>query len=448
MLSSIGPTTILSSIRFLNFFPTIIFVSTLIHFATPDQLSPQGPLVFAQILHRHGDRSPTKPWGPNDPNQEEVWPQGWGQLSQEGMRQLHFLGQTLKKRYKDLISDDYVNSEIYVYSSGVERALMSVQANLAGLYPPTGKPVWMKGLPWQPIPIHSSPVNTDWVMRSSKVCKATLSKLIDDYIRTSPEVETFFKTHKELIVNATKAAGLYTPNDDISNLKSAWRLGGNLHIVRTNNKTLLPWMTDQIIDGLYNLRVMKKSIESQASLAIRRLQGGPLVGKLLSNFQDFTRGTLNPEDHTGSGNKTIKMMLYSGHDTNIAAILGTLDLYTPPFWPGYGSAVLLELYHMGVDRFCVKFYFLDGIVKYQPHLRQLMLPLNEDSSSSDTGNSNLTSCYELKELVNTYKHIAVWSREELDSLGCVQNGGISVQNGSILLIIITICLSTLDASLS
>ena len=38
------------------------------------------------------------------------------------------------------------------------------------------------------------------------------------------------------------------------------------------------------------------------------------------------------------------MLLFSGHDTNLAALLGALELYDPPFMLSYGSALLFELH--------------------------------------------------------------------------------------------------------
>jgi lysosomal acid phosphatase len=37
-------------------------------------------LLLVEAVWRHGDRSPTDTF-PSDPNREDKWPQGWGQLT-------------------------------------------------------------------------------------------------------------------------------------------------------------------------------------------------------------------------------------------------------------------------------------------------------------------------------------------------------------------------------
>ncbi|TMS11624.1 Lysosomal acid phosphatase [Larimichthys crocea] len=95
-----------------------------------------GKLVYVTVLFRHGDRSPVKAY-PTDPYQESAWPQGFGQLSQEGMRQHFELGRFLRNRYKGFLNESYDRHEV-----STRRAASKV---------------FTPDLKWQPIPVHTVP---------------------------------------------------------------------------------------------------------------------------------------------------------------------------------------------------------------------------------------------------------------------------------------------------
>ncbi|KAK2100484.1 mitochondrial acyl carrier protein [Saguinus oedipus] len=123
-------------------------------------------LRFVTLLYRHGDRSPVKTY-PKDPYQEEEWPQGFGQLTKEGMLQHWELGQALRQRYHGFLNTSYHRQEVYVRSTDFDRTLMSAEANLAGLFPPNGMQRFNPNISWQPIPVHTVPVAEDRVRVAS-----------------------------------------------------------------------------------------------------------------------------------------------------------------------------------------------------------------------------------------------------------------------------------------
>lgn len=62
-----------------------------------------------------------------------------------------------------MLNVTYNNEEIYIESTDIDRTLMSAECNLAGLYEPTESQEWNPYIHWQPIPIHTVPIEFDVV---------------------------------------------------------------------------------------------------------------------------------------------------------------------------------------------------------------------------------------------------------------------------------------------
>jgi hypothetical protein len=105
-------------------------------------LDVQG-LLQTHILFRHGDRTPCSVY-PTDPySDRSQWPVGFGELTAAGKLMHYQLGQWFRARYKGLLGPDYSELEVEVWSTDVDRTIMSAQSNLAGLFPPTARMQWL-----------------------------------------------------------------------------------------------------------------------------------------------------------------------------------------------------------------------------------------------------------------------------------------------------------------
>ncbi|XP_066556737.1 lysosomal acid phosphatase-like isoform X2 [Amia ocellicauda] len=280
-------------------------------------------LKFVTLVYRHGDRSPIKAY-PTDPYQESAWPQGFGQLSKKGMKQHFDLGQMLKKRYHDFLNESYNRREILVYSTDYDRTLMSAQANLAGLYLPSKDQIFHHDIRWQPIPVHIAPKKLLFFPLAGCPLFENLrneTKQTDEYLSVANDNEDFLNE----LMNYTGANNLSIDN--------VWQIHDTLFCERQHGKETPDWLTDAMMDKLSKLsqfsyellfRVFDTKMKS-------RLQGGLLLGHILKNISDT------------ADNSSLKMLVYSAHDTTIVALQSALDVYQRKP-PPYATCHIFELY--------------------------------------------------------------------------------------------------------
>uniref|UniRef100_A0A182K0N3 acid phosphatase n=1 Tax=Anopheles christyi TaxID=43041 RepID=A0A182K0N3_9DIPT len=285
----------------------------------------EGKLIFAHVLFRHGDRTPIDPY-PNDPWKDPShWTADWGQLVNAGKMRHLMLGKWLRQRYSSLLKDTYSNNEIYVRSTDVDRTLMSAEANLAGLYPPTGRDVWDSAITWQPIPVHTVTEELDNVLAAKKRCPAFDHAL--KVYRQSEPYHSYNASLEQVFRYVTDKTGRrYDSLSSLQNLYSA------LLIEELNNFTLPDWTKTVYPEPLRSISAMTFAVKTNTT-QLARLKMGPLVKEMLQRFRSKAKGTLKP-------NRSVWM--YSAHDVTVASLLNALrvfELHNPPF----ASCILVEL---------------------------------------------------------------------------------------------------------
>lgn len=85
--------------------------------------------------------------------------------------------------------------------------------------------------------------------------------------------------------------------------------------------------------GMYDATLLEYDLLSETPLQ-RQLNGGTFLKEILVNSLDHIRGSV-PEER--------KLMIYSGNERNIVAILKGLDLWSPHI-PNEAASLIFEMY--------------------------------------------------------------------------------------------------------
>ncbi|XP_022363184.1 lysosomal acid phosphatase isoform X2 [Enhydra lutris kenyoni] len=236
-------------------------------------------LRFVTLLYRHGDRSPVKTY-PKDPYQEDEWPQGFGQLTKEGMRQHWELGQALRQRYQGFLNTSYHRQEVYVRSTDFDRTLMSAEANLAGLFPPNGMQRFNPNISWQPIPVHTVPIAEDRLLKFP-LGPCPRYEQLQNETRQTPEYQNESVQNAQFLDMVANETGL----TDVT-LETVWNVYDTLFCEQTHGLVLPPWASPRTMQRLSRLKDFSFrflfGIYEQAEKA--RLQGGVLLAQIRKNL--------------------------------------------------------------------------------------------------------------------------------------------------------------------
>ena len=300
---------------------------------TLSQSAPTRELVI--LLFRHGDRSPANPYA-NYPN-ASAWPQGYGQLTVEGMQQQYALGEFIKKTYvaSDYLPSPYNRTNVYIRSSDVDRTIMSAQTQLSAVFPPTGAQVWDSSILWQPIPVHTASAGNDNILRSyNQNCPAytdTKTQFMNskEYKDTNAKYQDLFKT-------ISQATG------DTVNLNNIWQFADTTFCDQNHNITLPKWAKDNF-DALkvlndWDLKINFGRKEVQKFIA----------GRLLWYFWQLIDARMN-------NSVGIKAYFLSGHDVTVIALLSAFNIWNE-LQPPYASLVMAELFKDN-DTWSIQFSF-------------------------------------------------------------------------------------------
>ncbi|KRZ95410.1 Prostatic acid phosphatase [Trichinella sp. T8] len=306
------------------------------------------PLKNRHHMYRHGYRTPLGTF-PTDEYQEWAYPNGFRQLTKLGCQQQYELGQYLRGRYANFLSDHYNASEVYVRSTDTDRTLSSAECNLAGMFPPDESQIWNENIRWQPVPVHTLPTNQEYLLRTGFNCPALQAVFRN---QSNELIEKVENDYKELFAFLENKTGW-------QNIKwnAVGKIVGSLKRIVDAGYTLPDWANQTwpdpstneqvpLIDLLSKLGFQRRLLEFN-SVEKSKYEGGLLIGTIMKNMKQKIQGRLF---------RPTKMFIYSAHDGTLLSFLYGLNIANGLMTP-VASAVMVELYETDQGDHNVQIYF-------------------------------------------------------------------------------------------
>ncbi|XP_069068016.1 testicular acid phosphatase homolog isoform X2 [Pleurodeles waltl] len=260
------------------------------------------------------------------------------------MQQHYELGQYLKNRYQGFLSATYNHDEIYVRSTDYDRTIMSAEANLAGMYPPTGEQIWNPKIPWQPIPVHTVPLSEEQLLRFPLENCPRFKELVKETLN-SAQFQTLIEPYQDFIKKVSSDTGY--PVDSLISKGKLWVLYDTLLCEGIHKLTLPTWATPDVRATLLKVsQILVKALFGFYKHEEKsRLQGGGLVDAILKNFTDFVTTPTKS-----------KMIIYSAHDTTLLALQIALNVFNDQL-PPYAACHIFELHQEDNGQYSIDMFY-------------------------------------------------------------------------------------------
>jgi len=293
-------------------------------------------LKLVVIIHRHGDRTPIYV-----PEQyKDLWPQGDGQLTGLGVHQLWELGELIRgKLSTNFLSANYSPGIVYSRAANKDRTLQSAVSMMMALFPPGTGPMFPfeaeasdenPSLPYdfQPIPTHSVALELDYVMRALQNCP-TYKSYLEEVVYESDEAK---QLEEEYISTLQALNDAFDEEVVLMNLSTYYD-----YLFCSDTHGMQTLVTEEVFEETVELYNKAYSLEFAPS-GLSRLIGGPLMGQVLDDLQDYATGV----------NTKLKAKVYSGHDVTLGSLLSFMGLEQSEA-PPYASWAMFELHRIDAE---------------------------------------------------------------------------------------------------
>ncbi|XP_015434584.1 PREDICTED: venom acid phosphatase Acph-1-like [Dufourea novaeangliae] len=248
-------------------------------------------------------------------------------MPNNGKLNMYNLGVHLRDVYDEFLGDVFTTRTVKVRTAGYPLSMMSSQLVNAGLWPPAEIQKWNNDVNWQPIPSDYLPMEYDTLLLGIH-CPSFLSEM--KTVLSSDQMEKVMLHHFPLLNYVSQHTGMKIQQpSEVALLYAVLETKADL------NESLPYWAKDVFPDGeMYNVTLLEYDILSQTPLQ-KQLNGGTFIKEIITNSLKYIEGGISKE---------MKLMMYSGNDRNIAAILKSLDLWSPHI-PNEAASVIFEMYY-------------------------------------------------------------------------------------------------------
>ncbi|KAK9871073.1 hypothetical protein WA026_011354 [Henosepilachna vigintioctopunctata] len=345
-------------------FKIIILIFSLLNLCrTEDEL------IAVTALIRHGTRIPQELY-PLDPYHNYSWPFAMGDLTNQGIGELYNVGRWLRMNYDSFLSREYDVNEIYAQSVDYDRCVMSGEATLAGLYPPRSFDIWNKNIQWQPVPLHISPLNQDFVLNMNTCPKIPEQSAL---IRTTQIYKNIMAKYGTFFDYISKKSG------QTINFSNMYPLFDTLFGEMKMHLPLPTWAQETM--PLMNTLIVQYTKMDSMTMSERRIQVGALLTRIIKQFDKAIDGR-----HFGTSSTIYrKFMAYFTSEWvhyDLTYALGLPSIHIPDF----GVQYYIELRKNQVGRYYVNILYRKATSMATEAVAVPMNRLNVDIDYNDFKN--------------------------------------------------------------
>lgn len=264
----------------------------------------------------------------------------------------------MRARYDSFLSPKYNRNEIKVYSADNDTSLMSAQCNLAGLYKLESADEWQPKLPWDPVPIHTRPEESDMLVAMEAPCpkydRLYAEVKEDDYF-----VNVIYRENAKFFKSLSEKTGW-----DIQDIEYIRALYSILYIISNYNDALEPaWTADSWFNKTIFTDLAGKAWARETwTQELKKLRAGPFLEALFSNFDDLISKATLSSITADSTSDAPKFTMVSTSTKALTSILNTMGVFenVPP---GFADALIFELSHTPDNRNVFEMYYRDDHTK-------------------------------------------------------------------------------------